>query len=508
MTRKNLVGIDLGTSYSSLSALDANLEARPVANGEGDYKTPSVVYFAEEGSGVVVGQNALKPGFTHPERLVAHAKRYLGDPDACWEIDGVFYSPVDVSAFVLGKLFRDAENELGPIREAVITVPAHFNDHQRKLTIRAGEQAGLETVHLLNEPVAAALCFALGTGGKEMLYLHDDCTVLIYDLGGGTFDLSLVRFDRKQLRVLATSGELLLGGLDWDQRLLDRYAASFRVMHATDLARPEHRNALRRLSLEVEGAKRRLSDPAIAKTGLEFQYRGKEAEFDVVREEFEFLTTDLVRRTEVLTESLMKSSRVEWAEVDSIIPIGGATRMPMIRRLIEKFSNRGPIVRPLSPDLSVSMGAALFAGVLEGKDESFLIDTPRGRALAEFKTTVVSGRSLGLWVRHKRKGVMFSHELIPRNAALPASASVTVATHKPNQSHVSMKVVECDGENGRVPPVVCKCTLGDLPPGLPEGSRFDVEVSYNTQGLIQVIAKHRESGRLASINTFHEAAQT
>ena len=215
MRQKHLIGIDLGTSYSSLSCLDAEFEARSVPNKEGEFKTPSAVYFAKDGAGLIVGTNALAPGFNHPERYVSHAKRYLGEANVLWEIDGVRYTPVNIASFIVRKLIQDAEKELGPIKQAVITVPAHFNDLRRKLTIEAGKQAGLKTVYLLNEPVAAALCFALGTGGKEMLYLHDACNVLIYDLGGGTFDLSLVRFDHTQLRVLSTSGELKLGGLDW-----------------------------------------------------------------------------------------------------------------------------------------------------------------------------------------------------------------------------------------------------------------------------------------------------
>lgn len=503
---KSLVGIDLGTSYSSLSCLDAKFEARPIPNQEGEFKTPSAVYFAEEGGGLVVGAHALRPGFAHPERFVTHAKRYLGESDVCWEIDGVFYKPVDIASLILRKLLQDAQTELGPIAEAVITVPAHFNDLQRKLTIEAGRHAGLETVHLLNEPVAAALCFALGTGGKEMLYLHDDCTVLIYDLGGGTFDLSLVRFDQTQLRVLATSGELRLGGLDWDQRLVDWFTRTFKVLHGVDLTKPKHHLALRRLGQEIENSKRRLSDRAIPRTELFFQHNGKDAEFEVERAAFENDTKDLVERTRVLTEDLLKMAGLNWDQIDNIIPVGGSTRMPMIGRLIETFANRGPILYPLSPDLTVSMGAALYAGILQGDDtKHFLLDHPQARSLADYSATVVSAKGLGILVAD-RADRMVSRVLIPRNTTLPATANLPVQTIWENQSTVSLKIVECDGEAGTVPPIVCKCTLHDLPPRLPIGSIFDVELSYDSQGLIQVIARHRDSGRLASLSTRHQPA--
>src|SRR5262245_8561458 len=403
MKQKHLIGIDLGTSYSSLSCLDSNLEARSVANKEGEFKTPSAVFFSKSGGGLIVGTNALAPGYNNPKQFITHAKRYMGDRYVFWEVDGVFYSPVDVAAFVLGKLIRDAEAELGPIEQAVITVPAHFNDYQRKMTMRAGERAGLKAVHLLNEPVAAALGFALGSGGREMLYLHDACTVLIYDLGGGTFDLSLVRFDQTHLRVLATAGHLMLGGLDWDQRLLEQFVHSFKVMHAVDLADPKHSKSLRRLSCEIENAKRRLSDPAISETEIFFQHAGLEAEYRVSRQEFEAETADLVDQTRVLAEDLVKAAGVPWAKIDAIIPVGGSTRMPMIVRLIERLSVRGPRIYPLSPDFAVSTGAALYAGMLESsRARSSMAQNLQAKTLAGFRTEVVSSRTLGILVCNER----------------------------------------------------------------------------------------------------------
>lgn len=288
MNTQTLVGIDLGTSYSSLSRLDKRFEAQPVPNKEGDLKTPSVVYIQEGGQGVIVGKHALDSGFSHPERFFAHVKRHLGDPEAGWDVDGVVYTPVDISAFIMRKLIQDAEKEYGPIRQAVVTVPAHFTSYQRELTVQAAKQAGLETVHLMNEPVAAALYVAFGQEyadgyGEPMVWLHNDCTILVYDLGGGTFDLSLVRYDQRQLRVLATGGELRLGGLDWDQRLIDDSAPVFQ-RQGIDLGKAEHSEALLRLGMEIEKAKCRLSEETLRETHVLLQYRGKEARYAVDRE--------------------------------------------------------------------------------------------------------------------------------------------------------------------------------------------------------------------------------
>jgi molecular chaperone DnaK len=506
--RPRLIGIDLGTSFSSICWLDGTFEARPIENKEGEYKTPSAVYFVEDGGGPIVGRVAFDLGAKSPERLVIHAKRYLGDPEKTWEIDGVIYTPVDIAAFVIRKLIGDAESKLGPIREAVVAVPAHFNDLQRRLTIEAARQAGLESVQILNEPVAAALSFILGSGGREMLYLRDNSTVLIFDLGGGTFDLSLVRFDDRQLRVLATNGELALGGLDWDQTLVDLYAEKFIPISGIDIRELRYSKTKLRLWQKVEAAKRRLSDPNLKKTLVSFRYQGHEADYELVRDEFEDLTRHLVARTKVLTNDLVRMADVTWDAIDTIVPVGGSTRMLMIDALLEEFASKGPERYKLNPDLAVSTGAALYAGILQGDDfTDFVMEHPRARALAGYSATVVNSKSLAILVRDNR-GRLIPHVLIPRNTPLPATASVAVTTSHPNQSVASLKIVECDDETGRSEAIVCKCNLYDLPPNLPEGSAFDVEVSYDTQGLLRVNAKHRESGRLASISAIHQAARS
>jgi molecular chaperone DnaK len=325
---------------------------------------------------------------------------------------------------------------------------------------------------------------------------------LIYDLGGGTFDLSLVRFDQTQLRVLATAGHLKLGGLDWDQRLLDQFVKSFKMMHDVDLAEPRNHKSLRRLSREIENSKRRLSDPEIPETDLFFQYKGLEAEYRVNRKDFERVTADLVNRTRALADELVKAAGVGWDEIDAIIPVGGATRMPMIGRLIESFSNRGPRIHSLSPDFAVSMGAALFAGMREGeKNLASQKNQQQHKTLAAFNTAVVSTRTLGILVSND-KGQRVVQPVIPRNTPLPVVARLAVTTTRPGQSRVSLKIVESDADGQSV---LCVCRIRDLPPDLPAGSLFEVELTYDAQGLLHLVARHRASGRLAAITAQYQA---
>lgn len=513
--RENLVGIDLGTTYSSISYLDDN--AKPIAlnSAEGQLLTPSVVYFEERGGTPIVGQRAVEKSLRCPERFADHAKRFLGMPNKYWDIDGVLYTPTDISALILGKLIADAECEIGKIRRAVVTVPAHFTAHQRQLTIQAGKQAGLEEVSIVNEPVAAALAFALPQvalgedAGVVVDYLGYAATILVYDLGGGTFDLSIVQYDKNQLRVVAAIGEERLGGIDWDQELVDMIAEPLAVLHG-DLRKDPR--SLRRLAHSVERKKRRLSVEEA--TNFTIQHESWEEEFVLERTEFEERTEHLAARTRTLMEELLASCQLTSDDLSCILPVGGATRMPMIRRVIEDFAAERTdvsdnFIRRISPDLSVAEGAALFAGMVHSDG-----NVPGGgrfsRTLAEYRTSNITTHSLGILVRNA-EGRRVSHVLIPRNVPLPVTASTTVLTCYPNQRRATIRVVETatetdletDLETDTEPEagnVVCKCSIDNLPEGLPAESVFDLELGYDADGLLHVIARHRDSGRLATVS--------
>lgn len=338
MAQLNVVGIDLGTTYSAIARLDRYGQPIAIANAEGEFSTPSVVHFSDEGP--VVGTPALRSTVLDSHRTVQNAKRDLGLPNAGWTIDGKRYTPVDVSSLVLRKLKEDAQEQIGPITYAVITVPAHFDAYRRQLTIQAAEQAGITVLDLVNEPVAAALCFVLGEEGMIVQELADDQMVLVYDLGGGTFDLSLVQYDPKNVRVLATSGDLRLGGVDWNDCLMRHLIGEYKKKFGDDLN--EHRRLLQDLALDVEQAKRDLSNPK--RKEVNFTVHGPSGDMDrtVTVEQFEALTGELVERTRSITKRLLEHTETRWAQINTILSVGGATRMPMIRKMLRTLSGVTP----------------------------------------------------------------------------------------------------------------------------------------------------------------------
>jgi molecular chaperone DnaK len=511
-SQRKLVGIDLGTTYSSVSCLDESDKPHPVLNRYGKSTTPSIVYFPEGGQPPLVGRDAIKPGCVRPERFVEHAKRYLGSDEVAWEIDGVLYTPVDISAIILARLLEDARAKLGPITSAVITVPAHFTGYQRQLTMEAGRQAGLTNVSIVNEPVAAALSFVLadrvlGADAEALRHLdEEDSTVLVFDLGGGTFDLSIVRYDRHQLRVMAASGDERLGGIDWDDKLLEIAANKLRPKLGDIRA---DQSLLRRLRFELEAAKRQLSDAN--HVVLTVPHAKGDVHVTLSREEFERHTRSLVDRARRLTTELLTSTGLEWDELELILPVGAATRMPMIRTAVEDFANlahrgverrqfRKNNIRWVDPSLSIANGAALFAGIIQS-DAPLQGTGAVTRTLSNYRTQNVATNGLGVIV-HDKDGNRVVHPLIERQTPLPATANVTLATTRRSQERASIRIVE--GEHSvEKRKVLCKCTLDNLPPDLQKNSLFDISVTFDADGVLNVTAKHRDTGRLATVSALY-----
>ncbi len=502
---RSFVGIDLGTTYTSLCQLSdlsqVETAVEPVPNSEGDLLTPSAVYFSKS-EGAIVGRRAERLGYQDPRRFVAQAKRKMGSLSPVAEIDGIPYTPVDISSLILRKVIADASRTIGPITDAVITVPAHFNAHQRMQTIAAGKQAGLENVGIVSEPVAAALSFVLGDGYEQLYLLGNDFqrTLLIYDLGGGTFDLSLVRFDSQQLRVLAATGDLELGGIDFDQVLVDMFAKTMRtVVGGFDVYKPENIDDLRRLMVRVVGAKEKLTD---AENGVVSFRFGDSFEYDLTESEFENASAHLLDRTQTLTKELLSASGTRWHDIDILVPVGGATRMPMINRQISSFSQYGPDILRLQPDLAVAKGAALFAA-MSSEEGSELVGAGQMRDIIRtYKASNVNSHPLGILVWDD-KGRLNCKELIPRNSSLPVSTSIRVKTVRENQRVIAVKIVESDAWNGNGQEILCRCEIQHLPQNLPKGTVFEVDLMYDADGLLQVIACHKETGRSASISTIY-----
>ncbi|MFP6765756.1 MAG: Hsp70 family protein, partial [Planctomycetaceae bacterium] len=435
MLKTHAVGIDLGTTYSCISYLNEHGEPVTLANLEGELSTPSVVLF--DGDEIIVGTEALRNAVVKPGNVIQNSKRFMGDPKKRWEIEGRAYTATDIAATVLKTLLVAARNQIGEIERAVITVPAQFSDLQRQATIEAGQRAGLTHIDIINEPVAAALCYVLGSEGLWFTELADEQRIMVYDLGGGTFDLSLVSDQKNEVKVIASSGDLHLGGIDWNRTLLDAIARQFIKEFGTDPRQvPE---SLQFLALEVENTKRSLT--VRPKAALTCQHDGSRKSYQVEQTQFETLTKTLVDRTCDITRKMLADNNLGWAHVDVILTVGGASRMPMIRNGLKKLGGR-TLNTSLSPDQSIAHGATYYAGMLltnSGFAKSILNDKATAR-LSSIRQRSVNAREMGILVRDHHDN-RIPHYLIPANTTLPYSVSQTFGTVHPNQRRVHLRIV-------------------------------------------------------------------
>jgi molecular chaperone DnaK len=486
------VGIDLGTTYSVVSHLNESGEPVTIPNQEGELATPSVVLF--EGEQPIVGTEALRNSIRFPDRVVENSKRFMGDVGKRWWINGRPYGPVDIATLILKKLVSAAQDKVGQISQAVITVPAQFSDAQRHATIQAGHAAGLERVDVINEPVAAALCYVLGSEGLWFSELAGEQRILVYDLGGGTFDLSLVRYRQDEVTVIASSGDLNLGGINWNEALVDAIAGQFAKSFRDDpRTNPE---SLQALALEVEQAKRGLS--VRPRAALTCNHGGHRKTYQVELEQFQRLTKPLVDRTEEITLKLLKDNKLGWAHVDVVLVTGGASRMPMIRGRLKQLSGR-TLNTTLSPDLSIAHGATYYAGMLLANDKfaRSILTEDANRRLAKVKQQSVNARELGILIRDMKTQTRVPHYLIPANTPLPTESTQQFGTVVENQRRVHLVIVE-SGTSPEQPYVVLgDCRVDGLPPNLPEGSKIDVTISYDPQATVHVSAKDAASGKSA-----------
>jgi molecular chaperone DnaK len=493
MSTAHAVGIDLGTTYSSLAYLNEQGDPVSIPNEEGEISTPSVVMYdrGEE----VVGTEALRNAIMRPAQVVQNAKRHMGDPRKHWAIDGRVYTPVDVSAAILRKLVRDATQQIGPISRAVVTVPAQFSEAQRLATVEAGRRAGLEQVDIINEPVAAALCYVLGTEGLWFTELASEQRILVYDLGGGTFDLSLVSYAKDEVRVIASTGDLHLGGIDWNQCLLDAAAQQFQKdFRADPRLDPE---SLQHLALEVEQCKRSLT--VRAKAALIVQHAGRRKTYQVTREQFEQLTRQLLRRTEEITTQLIHAHKRGATSFDlTVLSTGGSSRMPMVDRMLARLKGT-KVNKTLSPDQSIAHGAAYYAGMLLTNSEFVhsIVDPQAVARLSRMRQQSVNARALGILVRDMDQDRRVPEYLIPADTPLPTSATKTFGTVIPNQRRVRLFIVESGAASDEDYVELGTCTIEELPPNLPEQSEIDVTISYDKSACVQVSARDRKSGKEA-----------
>lgn len=465
------VGIDLGTTYSVIARLDERGVPVSLVNGEGDLLTPSAVLF--EGSDVVVGKEALKALAMEADRVAVFAKRDMGQRRYHKPLEGQWYPPEVIQAFVLKKLADDARRASSTFHQAVITVPAYFDEVRRKATQDAGYMAGLEVIDIINEPTAAAVAYGLQQGFlNEEGRAHRPLNLLVYDLGGGTFDVTVMHVEGREFRTLATDGDVELGGKDWDQRLVDFAAAEFARQFGSDPR--EQPNAAARLWQECEEAKRTLTTRRRA--AIHVVHAGQALRVEVTREQFEEQTRDLLARTEFTARQALREAGLDWGAVDRILLVGGSTRMPMVADMLRRVSGTQPDAS-ISPDEAVAHGAALHAGIV--------LSRSCGRP-SRFSIRNVNSHSLGVVgteaSTQRRRNVV----LIPRNTPLPVTARRVFKTQQTGQRSLAVPIVEGESRDPDACVPLGTCVITNLPPDLP--ARTDVEVlfRYQSDGRLQV----------------------
>jgi molecular chaperone DnaK len=467
------VGIDLGTTNSVVAVFEGG-EPTVVANAEGDRTTPSVVAFSKGGE-VLVGEVAKRQAITNPDRTIRSVKRHMGT-DWKIEVDGKEYTAQEISARILMKLKRDAEAYLGaPVTEAVITVPAYFGDSQRQATKEAGQIAGLEVLRIINEPTAASLAYGLDKEGQDQ-------TILVYDLGGGTFDVSVLEIGEGVFEVKATSGNTQLGGDDFDQKLIDWLATEFKNDHGVDLTKDPM--SLQRLKEAAEKAKIELSQVTETEINLPFITATSEGPLHLqqtlTRSEFQKMTEDLVLATKNPVLSAVKDAGIAMGDIDHVILVGGSTRMPAVQDLVKEVTGKEPH-RGVNPDEVVASGAALQAGVLKGDVKDILL-------------LDVTPLTLGI----ETMGGVFT-KMIERNTTIPTRRSEIFTTAADSQPEVEVHVLQGEREMAAGNMSLGKFNLTGIPPAPRGVPQIEVTFDIDANGIVSVSAKDLGTGKTQQI---------
>ncbi len=484
---RKAVGIDLGTTFSAIAHIDAYGKPQIIPNAESERITPSVILF--DGQNAIVGTMAKQNAVAEPEKIVDFVKREMGKSKAQFhrEFNGKIYSAEELSALIIKKLKNDAEKYLGePITDAVITVPAYFNDSERTATLHAGQLAGLNVLQVINEPTAAALAYGLDK-------LDNDQTVFVFDLGGGTFDVTIMRIEHNHIRMLASNGDHRLGGKDWDDIIVNWVAEEFDALHGEnpllDL------QSYQDLYTRALTAKLQLSSRQ--RTTVVHSYDGKSVKLDITREQFEQRSRSLLEKCKTICEIVMQEAGLDWSQINRILLTGGMTRMPSVREMISQLAPGIPVADDVSPDEAVAIGAAIkgILALLQQEDvvgERVLPTEVRDQYSGDdgqlIKVTNITTHTLGVVLWDDTRVEEYVFPMIRKMTPVPVQTKNSFGTAKANMKNAIVRVVEGESTvpNECTPLGICDI---ELPPFLPKGSPVELTYSYDENQVLEVVVE-------------------
>lgn len=486
MSEINAVGIDLGTTYSSLAVVNKYGVPEVVPNAENERLTPSVVLFDEDA--IIVGQVARDAILTSPDRVVMFVKRQMGTPYWYFQFEGQRYSATDISAIILRKLKLDAEKRLNrSLQYAVITVPAYFDDDRRRATKSAGEQAGFKVLGLLNEPTAAAIAFGIDRCNRPE-------TVLVYDLGGGTFDVTIMRVEGKEIRILATDGDHQLGGKDFDDAIMALAVRTFCQEHGSGSEDPTLDPLVAgELRVQAEKAKRELSKRN--KTYFVFRAHGKASRIEITREQFTELIKPKLITTISIVQSTLRAAGLQPRDIDRILLIGGSTRIPAVATMLEEFFEKVPDTS-VNPDEAVAYGAALRAAHIAATeiapDE---VPEPVLEKVGGLQITDVTSHSIGIEASVPGTDRRINSIIIPRNSPIPTEVAKEFVTTLPGQTAIKVTILQGEFQEAAACKPIGEFILRGLPPGRPPGCKVRVTIGCTADGVVRVTALDIQTGQ-------------